>query len=135
MDNQYFVLVTGINQESLAKRHLKDQGFEVYFPMGRKIVRHARKQEERLFPVFSRYIFVKCHEAWGSMRDADGVMDILRNNWQPMEVPGWIIDDIKSREAKGEFDILPPSKSKRKRWAKSFEILKSLLNPDAAIQV
>lgn len=135
MDSPYFVLVTGINQEQLARRRLKDQGFEVYFPVGKKIVKHARRQEERIFPVFSRYIFVKCHEAWGAMRDADGVLDILKNNWQPMEVPAWIIEDIKSREAKGDFDILPPVKSKKPRWSKSFEILKNLLDPDAMLKI
>lgn len=127
MSDSFYVLVTGINQENLAKRHLANQGFEVYFPIGKKIVRHARRQEERIFPVFSRYIFVKCHEAWGAMRDADGVLDILTNNWQPIEVPAEIIEDIKIREATGDFDIIPPKK-KQKKWGRSFQVLKDLLN-------
>lgn len=132
--NNYFVAVTGINQERLAQGRLEEKGFEVYFPVGKKVVRHARREETRIFPVFSRYIFVRSTELWGAILAADGVIDILLNNWQPMEVPAEIIEEIKTREAQGKFDIIPP-KRRQKKFYKSFEVLKNLLNPDAMIQV
>lgn len=135
MTTPFFVAVTGINQEALAKRRLTEKGFEVYFPIGKKIVRHARREETRIFPVFSRYVFVKCTQAWGAIREADGVIDILTNNLEPLEVKNEIIEEIKQREAHGAFDIIPVRPHKKKRWSKSFDILKNLLNPEALIQV
>lgn len=135
--SRWFVCITGINQEHLALRGLASKGMEVYCPTGKRIIRHARRETKKLFPVFSRYIFVKFENyavACEPIRSTDGVLDILSNNWIPMEVPAWAIDDIKSREAKGEFDIIP-TKRKRERWSKSFEVLKNLLKPDAEIRV
>jgi transcriptional antiterminator RfaH len=134
---KWHVVIVGINQEALALRGLISKGLDAYCPVGKRIIRHARKEIKKTFPVFSRYIFVRFHDysvASDPIRSTDGVLDILSNNWIPMEVPAWAIDDIKTREAKGEFDVLP-SKVKRPRWAKSFEILKNMLEPDAAIQV
>lgn len=138
MNQKFYVLITGINQENLAERGLRAKGFETYCPIGKRVVRHARKEIVKQFPLFSRYLFVKFNIAdpgySDPIRSTDGVMDILSNNWKPVEIPDWIIDDIKRREAEGKFDYIP-AKVKRPRWAKSFEILKSLLNPDAPIQV
>lgn len=133
----YFVLITGINQEGLALRGLKAKGFEVYCPIGKRVVKHARKQITKQFPVFSRYIFVSFEDysqACDPIRSTDGVLDILSNNWQPVEVPLWVVEDIKKREAQGKFDIIP-AKPKQRKFYKSFAILKNLLNPDAAIQI
>jgi transcriptional antiterminator RfaH len=134
----WYVLITGINCEHISIRGLQAKGFETYCPLGKRTVRHARKQIIKQFPVFSRYIFIKFNIDDPSysdpIRSTDGVMDILSNNWRPVEIPEWVIDDIKKREAQGKFDYVQP-KTKRPRWAKSFDILKNLLNPDAAIQV
>lgn len=134
----WIVGYTGINQEPLARRGIKDNGFECYLPMGSKIVRHARKSEVRVFPIFSRYLFINFDpnpECLASVRSTDGIIDILTNNWIPMEVPDWIIDGIKEREIAGVFDQKPPIEFKRPRWSKSFDTLKNLLQPCAEIKI
>ena len=111
----WLVGYTGINQESIARRGLKDKYLECYCPMGSKTVRHARKTEIRTFPVYSRYLFINIipdPESLAAVRDTYGIIDILCNNWVPMEVPGWIIDDIKRRELDGAFDQKDPVKLK-----------------------
>jgi len=132
MNNQWFVGYVGINQESLAKRGLLDKQFDVYLPMGSKLVRHARKEEVRVFPVFSRYLFIKFDptpEGLAAVRSTDGIIDILTNNWQPMSVPDIIIEGIKELETNGFFNIKPTFQVKRKKWNRGFEILKAILNP------
>src|ERR1039457_5870742 len=106
----WIVGYTGINQEALARRGINDSGFECYMPMGSKLVRHARKEEVRVFPVFSRYLFINFDpspECLASVRSTDGIIDILTNNWIPMEVPEPIIEGIKELELIGFFDIKP----------------------------
>ena len=134
----WYVGYTGINQEPLARRGLQDGDFEVYLPMGSKVVRHARKAEVRVFPVFSRYIFVNFDpnpECLAAVRSTDGIIDILTNNWLPMEIPDWIIEGIKEREIAGVFDQKPPIEMKIRKWSKSFSILKSLLDPNTKVQI
>ena len=128
----WFVGYVGINQESLAKRGLIDQQFEVYLPVGTKLVRHARKEETRIFPVFSRYLFIKFNptpESLAAIRSTDGIIDILTNNWQPMSVPDIVIEGIKELEIKGFFDMKPQFVAKRKTWNRGFAILKAILEP------
>jgi len=125
--------MTGINQEWLAEGGLAAKGFEVYVPKGKKIVSHARRKIEKTFPVFSRYIFVKFDASNGGysepIRSTDGIIDILRNNWEPVPVDPWVIEEIKIRENSGHFDQLAPATMKKQKWSKSFQVLKSLLNP------
>ncbi len=45
-------------KESIAQQHLLDQGYEVYMPRFKKTVRHARKVEEKLVPLFPPHISV-----------------------------------------------------------------------------
>ena len=129
---QWFVLYTGINQETLARRGLSDKLFECYCPMGSKPVRHARKTEIRVFPVFSRYLFILTipnAENLSQVRDTDGVIDILTNNWLPVAVDNSVIDEIKTLELAGAFDIKPPRNPERRKWSKGFAILKAILDP------
>jgi transcriptional antiterminator RfaH len=132
---QWFVGYTGINQEPLARRGLKDLNLEVYLPMGSKMVRHARKEEVRVFPIFSRYLFIKFEptpESLASIRSTDGIIDILTNNWIPMSVPDVIIDGIRELEGSGFFDVKPQFHVKPKKWSRGFSILKAILEPTRA---
>jgi transcription antitermination factor NusG len=133
----WYVAIVGINQESLALRGLSAKGYKCYCPAGRKTVRHARKQEIRTFFIFSRYLFINFEisdDNLAAIRDTDGVIDFITNLWIPVEIPAFIIEDIKQRELAGEFDLKEPKFTKQK-WAKSFEELKRLLNPGALITV
>ena len=135
---QWYACIVGINQESLAYQGLKSKGFDAYYPTGKRITRHARQEKIRIFPVFSRYIFVKfdIEKEWSEpIRSTDGVLDIISNNWIPMTIPEWCIEDIKQRELAGEFNQLPAARKKQPRWHKSFQVLKNLLNPEAVIHV
>ena len=58
MSITWCVARTQLLKELVAKQHLTEQGYEVYLPRFKKICRHARKVEEKLVPLFPRYVFV-----------------------------------------------------------------------------
>jgi transcription antitermination factor NusG len=135
---KWFVAVVGINQEFLAQRELKKKRCEVYCPVGRKTIRHARRQETRIFPVFSRYLFVNIvpdAESLAMVRATDGILDFITNNWQPVAVDDDKIEEIKQSELAGEFDHKAPKRAEKQKWSRSFEILKRLLDPAQPVRV
>lgn len=89
-------------KETVAQQHLLDQGFAVYMPRFKKTVRHARKVEEKLAPLFPRYIFVGMDldvAGWRSVNGTRGVSHLLMNNsLTPAKAPTCIIDDLRAQE-------------------------------------
>lgn len=133
----WHVCTTGINQEALANNGLKSKGIESYYPTGKRIVRHARQQKVKIFPVFSRYIFVKDNisnaECFNAILSTDGIISIMSNNWLPVIVSDEIIEEIRTRQLQGAFDIIPKHKPKKYKWSRSFQVLKELLNTDHTV--
>lgn len=90
------------SKELMAQQHLLDQGYEVYIPRFKKIFRHARKVEEKLVPLFPRYIFVGMDLSsvrWRRVNGARGVSHLLMSNdLNPAKVPTRIIDDLRAQE-------------------------------------
>lgn len=89
-------------KEIVAKQHLLDQGYEVYMPRFKKTVRHARKVEEKLAPLFPRYIFVGMDLSSARWRSVNGTWGvsylIMSNDLNPAKVPTRIIDDLRAQE-------------------------------------
>jgi transcriptional antiterminator RfaH len=82
-------------------QHLTNQGFTTYLPRYRRRVRHARRNEIVLRPLFPGYLFVnldpeRCR--WRSINGTVGVREILTNGDTPLAVPDRIIDEIRARE-------------------------------------
>jgi transcriptional antiterminator RfaH len=88
-------------KESLARQNLLDQGYDVYMPRFKKTVRHARKVEERLMPLFPRYIFVGMDASalWRNINGTRGVSYVVMGGENtPSKVPASIIHELKSQE-------------------------------------
>ena len=98
------------------------------------VVRHARQEEIRIFPIFSRYLFINFNadaEGLSQVRATDGIIDVITNNWQPVEISDEVIEEIKTRETSGAFNQKPPPHLHKQKWSKSFDTLKKLLEPCA----
>lgn len=99
------------NKERVALQNLRNQGFEVYLPLFKKLRKHARKVEEVLYPLFPRYIFVGFDNAkarWRSINGTKGVTYlIMKDEINPSTLPSRIIEDLKSQELSS--NILPIS--------------------------
>ena len=80
MRASWFVVQTQPRAEAKAKRHLINQGFTTYLPVYRRRVRHARRSEIALRPLFPGYLFVRLdpeQQRWRSINGTVGVRQIL----------------------------------------------------------
>jgi transcriptional antiterminator RfaH len=112
MHASWFVVQTQPNAEAKAKRHLSNQGFMTYLPLYSRRVRHARRNEIVLRPLFPGYLFVRLDpelHRWRSINGTIGVRQILADGETPRYLPDRIIEEIKSREDEtGAIKLLPP---------------------------
>lgn len=99
--------------EDKARHHLANQGFTPYLPRYRRRVRHARRTESVLRPLFPGYLFVRLDPAksrWRSINGTVGVRRVLTDGDAPRRVPEHIIREIVAREDEsGAIVLLPPS--------------------------
>lgn len=95
------VAQTKPSQETVAAKHLIEQGYDVYLPLFKKQRRHARKVTDVLYPLFPRYIFVGMDldvARFRSIHSTLGISYLLMNGDRPATVQKAIIDDLKAQE-------------------------------------
>jgi len=113
MPSSWFVVRTQSRAEEKAMQHLTNQGFVAYLPRYRRRVRHARRNEIVLRPLFPGYLFVHLdldHCRWRSINGTVGVREILTNGDTPLVVSTRIVDEIKAREDEsGAVKLAAPS--------------------------
>lgn len=98
---QWYVVYTHPHEERIASQNLIRQDFDVYWPRYSKRIRHARKSHERLLSLFPRYLFVRfdvLDTGWRAIRSTRGVVDLVRNGFDPVPVSPDLIDAIRARE-------------------------------------
>ncbi len=113
MQASWYVVRTQSRAEEKALRHLTHQGFVAYLPRYRRRIRHARRNEIVLRPLFPGYLFVRLDPdrcRWRSINGTVGVCEILANGDTPLAVPDRIIEEIKAREDEtGAVKLVAPS--------------------------
>jgi transcriptional antiterminator RfaH len=95
----WFVVHTQPLKELTARDNLSSQGYSVFLPMMQKTIKHARKVETVLRPLFPRYIFVSLdlnRDQWRSINGTAGVVYLMTNNNKPCRIRDNIIDLLKS---------------------------------------
>lgn len=102
MSLTWCVAYTQPSKEFQALQNLKDQGYEVYLPRFKKLCRHARRVQEKLAPLFPRYIFVGMDlttARWRSVNGTRGVSYLLMaDDLVPSKVPSGVIENLRSQE-------------------------------------
>jgi len=101
MQTSWYVVRTQSRAEEKALRHLANQGFTAYLPRYSRRVRHARRNEIVLRPLFPGYLFIQLDPEqcrWRSINGTVGVHEILTSGDTPLPVPERIIAEIKARE-------------------------------------
>ena len=99
--NNWFCIYTKPREELIAYNELTIKGIEIYFPRYKRIIRHARKSENKIFSLFPRYLFAheNNHFSYSLINRTRGVSNYVHyNDGSPMRVKQEIIDFIKSRE-------------------------------------
>lgn len=123
---KWFVVRTNIQCEEKAARSLRAARYRVYVPKMRKTIIHHRtkKQLDRHFILFNRYIFVAFDAGnldYGRARKCDGVETILgiEMDGKPFEVSRAMIANIMLTQRNGEFNNVSP-KSRKDASTKRF---------------
>lgn len=103
---RWHVIWTQSRAELDAVAEIERLGFSAYCPMEK--CRRWRRNRKEIFerPLFPRYAFVQFDplEPWSEIRHADSVVDLLRNDNQPMRVPDGFVESLKHAEQLGLFD-------------------------------
>ena len=114
----WHVVMTNIKCEFRAKLGLAAKGFAVYLPLEKRIVRHARRKETRIMPLFRRYLFVafdpERDEWYEPIRTTDGIIDLLSYPSAiagtrhfmpvPLRIADAEVESLRRREDAGDFD-------------------------------
>jgi transcriptional antiterminator RfaH len=101
---RWYAVFTHANREGRAQDNLRRQGYEVYLPMLRRVLRHARRVESVLRPLFPRYLFVSLdpdRDRWRPISSTYGVSGLVRFADVPASVPVSFIDDLRTHESDG----------------------------------
>jgi transcription elongation factor/antiterminator RfaH len=111
---RWYAVQTQPHTESQATYHLESQGYRVFCPRYRKIVRHARKTKSILAPLFPNYLFVRLdisRDHWRSVNGTRGVVRLLMRGETPQPVPNRIVDGLQAQmRADGTIDWMPALK-------------------------
>jgi transcriptional antiterminator RfaH len=100
----WVVVHTQPHRETVAVQNLLQQSFEPYCPMVSKRVRHARKVQTVLRPLFPGYVFVKLDPlkpSWRVMLSTVGVRTLVQFGDKPALVDPGFVTGLLAREVDG----------------------------------
>lgn len=92
------------HKEPLALDNLKRQEFRPYCPMVRKRVKHGRRYEDVLRPMFPGYVFVQIapdREVWRPLLSTYGVRRLIRFGERPALLADGFVQALQAREIEG----------------------------------
>ncbi|MFN3399498.1 MAG: transcription termination/antitermination protein NusG [Ferrovibrio sp.] len=111
MTTAWYTVYTQPGKETLAAQHLRNQGFETYFPQYQKMRRHAGRTDIVAAPLFPRYIFAGIdldQQRWRAVRGTRGVVGLVMFGDRPTPVPHEVLAEIRARENETGFVQLNP---------------------------
>jgi transcriptional antiterminator RfaH len=112
----WYAVYTRPQAEAKALENLLRQGYAAYLPRYRTEIRHARRRQTVLRPVFPRYLFAGVDRAaarWRPILSTAGVTDVVRAGSEPMPVACEIVEALREQEEAGAFDCLARRRSLR----------------------
>ena len=110
----WYAVYTRPHGEAAALDNLRRQGYCAYLPRYRTRVRHARRVQTVLRPLFPRYLFAGIDRGsmrWRPILSTIGVTDLVRTGDEPNPVPSEIVTTLQEQEQAGTFDRLSPAQS------------------------
>lgn len=106
--DRWYVVQSSVSSERKASDELKRAGYDVFWPVWRKEIKHNRtkKWTTREFPLFCRYMFVRLAgpDQCSELDDVDGVDKVLRVQGFPVPVDDATIVRIRRAVDSGAFD-------------------------------
>ena len=103
--NYWFAVHTKPRQESVAEKHLLNQGFTTYLPKIRLRKQRRGKWARVVEPLFPRYLFIRCDpnvDSTAPVRSTRGAVGLVRIGSELRPVPDEVIAFLKQAEAQDE---------------------------------
>ncbi|CAA2142086.1 transcription termination/antitermination protein NusG [Hyphomicrobium sp. ghe19] len=100
----WIAVSTHPNRERTAEFNLRNQGYDVYAPVIRKQIRHARRVSDVLRPLFPGYLFVclaSTQSRWRPILSTVGVRSVVCTRDLPCILPNQFLADLMAREKDG----------------------------------
>lgn len=99
---RWFAVQCQANREQGAAMQLRNQDFQVFLPLRRKIWRRARRSEIRRVPFFPGYLFVALdleRDRWRSINGTIGVQRLVMAGGEarPVALPQGLIEALRGR--------------------------------------
>ncbi len=106
---RWYVAQSQPHKELYAAENLERLGFETFTPRIARTVRHARKTQRVLRPLFPRYLFFTLdldRDRWRSARGAFGVAMVIMQGDRPRPVPRGVVEALAAAaDGRGGFDF------------------------------
>lgn len=96
---RWCVIRSAPREEERAETNLLRQGYNVFLPRIRRQVRHARKIQWRLVPLFPGYLFVSLDPAvtaWTPILSTWGVVGLVRFGDRPAWLPPGLVERMRA---------------------------------------
>lgn len=108
----WYLIQTKPQQEFIAEKNLKNQGYESYLPLVSQEKVIQKRIEVKVLPLFPRYLFVKLKndfssKSWMPIRSTKGVSNIVRFGMTLASASDQLIEILKSREFQHTTNIQP----------------------------
>lgn len=100
--DRWYVVHTRPHSEGKAVTHLQRQGYHVFLPRIRRKIRHARRTQILLAPLFPSYLFVGLNverEPWRCINSTCGVARLLTQGEIPQPVPHGVVRSLQESMA------------------------------------
>jgi transcriptional antiterminator RfaH len=101
---QWVVVNTHPHRENLALENLARQQFTTYCPLITKRIKHARRVQDVLRPLFPSYVFVQINahgQHWRPIRSTLGIRSLVSFGEQLSYLDDGFIQSLKAREIEG----------------------------------
>ena len=104
MNRKWIIAKIKPNKEKLASINLVRQGFNVFLPKIKKIVKVFNTSRIYIKPLFPGYIFIEVDKVnWVKINNTYGVRQVLAIDGKPLSVSERILNSIKSKCDKNDF--------------------------------
>jgi transcriptional antiterminator RfaH len=102
-DRSWFLLTSKPHKDEVAEMHLRNQGYEVYRPLAKRLRTQRGKVITRIESLFPRYMFIHLDDGindnWAPIRSTKGINGFVRFGNEPAQVPTNLVLGLKAQEA------------------------------------
>jgi len=112
---QWFAVRCKPRREAEARAEFERQGFEVWLPMEMRLVRHARKMEQKPRPFFPGYLFLHLapeERRWTTIRSTRGAIGAVQFGAHYPPVPEEVVQGLMALEDEAGFIRMEEARQK-----------------------